>query len=648
MITVGLFLIFFGTIVGTVVIINNADDIKALKLSAEKKVQGIGKDTFIGKTPTKIYDKDGNILKEYSSYQYSYLKKNEIPDNFKNAFISIEDERFKEHNGIDFKALFRAAFSLVKNQGAKTQGGSTITQQLVKNVLLTNEKTYSRKVEEIFISLYLEKIYSKDDILEYYLNNIYFGHGNYGIEAASQSYFSKSSKELNLSEIAFLTAIPNNPSLYDPYTNMANTYGRRDIILEKMFEQGYITDQQFQEANNYKIVLKTKEIKDEKPDTFLTSYATYCAIREIMKNEGFEFKTKFATNEERATYFDKYTEAYKKVNTELKEGGYDIYTSLDQQKQDILQNSLNENMEKFQAMDTETGLYKVQGAAVSVDNSTGLVVAIVGGRTQEGVNNLFNRGFLAVRQPGSAIKPLIAYTPALENGYTPNSYVEDSYIEKGPMNSERYYEGTVTLRYAVEKSINTIPYRLVEQLGVDNSLNYLHRLGFKYLTPDDKSPIVAIGGFTKGATPEEMAGAYSTLARNGDYIKTTCITKITSHGGTILYKNNQDKIKIYKSNSAYKMTDILKGVLSKPYATGYKVRLDDNRIAAGKTGTTDSSKDAWFCGYTPYYTTVVFVGADNPEPIDRLYGGTVPGSIWKQYMDTVHEGYEDKDFSSPE
>lgn len=641
-----LILIFIGSIFGITFVINNKNEIENLKSVAEQKVQSINKGTFLSKMPTDIYDKDGNLLKEFSSYQYQYLKKNEIPDNFKNAFISIEDSRFREHNGIDLKSMTRAAISVIKNKGKKTQGGSTITQQLIKNVLLTNEKSYKRKIEEIFIALYLEKLYSKDEILEFYLNNIYFGYNSYGIESASVEYFNKHANNLNLSEIAFLCAIPNNPSMFDPYQNIENTYERRDIILSKMLENNYITDEEYQNAVDYKIVLNNGDVtlsSNYEPDTYLVSYAVYCAAREVMREDGFKFQTKFENDEQRNEYFNNYTEKYKTAEKKIREGGYKIYTSLDQDKQNILQNALDKNLSNFQEVDKSSGLYKVQGGAVCVDNLTGEVVAIVGGRNQYDVENTFNRGYLAVRQPGSAIKPLVAYIPAMElQGYNANSYMEDSYVKDGPLNSNRSYQGTVTMRYAVETSINTIPYKLVKNLGVQNCLDYLQRLNFKYVTPSDISPIVAVGGFTKGVTPEEMAGAYSTIARNGDYIATTCLTKIEKYDDQTLYVNNQDKVKVFTNDSSNTMTDIMKGVISKSYGTAHNTKLDGGRECAGKTGTTDSSKDAWMCGFTNQYTLIVYVGADIPEPINKLYGGNVPGTIWKEAMDGIHNGLEYK------
>lgn len=644
-----LLLCIIGGVVGTgCIYINYKDRIDRDIKEANEKFSNINKGTFLSKLPTVIYDKDGNELVQLSQYNSEYLKDEDIKSEIKNAVISIEDKRYFEHMGIDIKALTRAGMSLIVNKGKITQGGSTITQQLAKNVFLTNEQSFDRKIKEMILAIKLEKNYSKDKILCLYLNNIYYGHSVYGIESASKFYFGKSSKDLNVSQIAFLTAIPNNPTLYDPYTNFDNTIKRRNIILNEMYNQGYISKEKYNEAKEYEIQLvPEKKIDNSINDNYMASYAIYCATLELMSNDGFSFKNNFDSNEERESYMESYNEEYKKISEDLKTGGYKIYTSLDPIKQSQLQDTLNRNMEYYYTdVNSETGLYNVQGASVCIDNNTGLVVAIVGGRTQPNCINEYNRAFLAVRQPGSAIKPLVAYAPAIDHGYTANSYVEDSYIENGPKNYSRGYSGTVSLRYAVETSINTIPFKLVTQLGTKNCLDYLFRLDFKNIIPEDKqSPIVSIGGFTNGVTPVEMAGGYSALARGGKYSKVTCLTSIYGYDDKPIYKNYLIESQVYTVNTAHVMTNMLKGVINSSNGTGRKMKLNTNIPTAGKTGTTDSYKDAWFCGYTPYYTTVVYVGADTPKTLDGLVGGGLPGEIWRDYMNTIHDGLDYKDFN---
>lgn len=639
------FLIILGTIIvlSLLFLILNFKNIKNFYDTSVEKINDISYQTFLSKMPTVIYDKNGKVIREFGQSDYKYINFKDIKPEISHAFVAIEDERFFEHNGVDLKALSRAALNLVKHKGQITQGGSTITQQLVKNTVLTHEQSFKRKFEEIIIASKLEDLYSKEQILEFYLNNIYFGNGNYGIETASENYFSKPSKDLTLSECAFLAAIPNNPTYYDPINNINNTLERRNLILDKMLEQNYITKEQYEEAIKEKIKLNLKPKEEYQPEGYMTTYAMDCTIRELMAKNGFQFKTQFKTNEERQAYFDNFDTLYQETNAHVRKGGYKIYTSLDPEKQKILQQALDDNLAMYSETNMEDGLYTIQGAAVSIDNATGDVVAIVGGRTQEDVYNTFNRGYLAVRQPGSAIKPLVAYTPAFERGYTGYSMVNDKAINKGPSNWDKTYRGNVSIEYATEISINTIPFNLVNEIGTETALDYLRKMNFKYIMPSDNTPIVAVGGFTKGVTPVELAGAYSTLAREGSYIKTTCIEKIQNYDNETLYENKHNKVPVYNNLAADEMTSVLKGVLTKPYATGYGLALD-KMPSAGKTGTTDADKDSWFCGYTPYYTTVVYIGADTPQTIPSSPRGSVPGLIWKNYMTKIHENLPPKDF----
>ncbi|OAA90793.1 transglycosylase domain-containing protein [Clostridium ljungdahlii] len=316
-------------------------------------------------------------------------------------------------------------------------------------------------------------------------------------------------------------------------------------------------------------------------------------------------------------------------------------------KQKQLQDSIDSGLSTFTGKDSNTNKYNVQGAAVSIDNSTGYVAAIVGGR---GTDDEFNRAFLAYRQPGSAIKPVFVYAPAFDNKYHPLSRVTDQYIPGGPQNDEHSYFGSVTLRYAAEMFLNTIPYILMTRLGTNKLMQYLLNMHSTGICKEDYNSISAIGGFTKGVSPVEMAGAYSTLEHDGEYTETTCIKKMTYQDGSIIVKDQKtlDRNKVYTKESAYMMTDVLKGVLSEDYATGHKLALANGQIAAGKTGTTSNNKDGWFCGYTKFYTTAVWIGADMTEEINNLYGAVYPGQIWKDYMDKIHQNLKPQDFEKPD
>lgn len=610
---------------------------------SNKIISEMSKDDFNSRTPTNIYDKDGNLIKQLKTVDYVYKKYDELNPIVFKALIAVEDNRFYEHDGIDLKGLARAMYSSVVRH--QSQGGSTITQQLAKNVYLTMDKTLWRKISEAVIAQELEKRYSKHQILEFYVNNINYGNGCYSIESAANYYFGKSTKDLSIAEIALLTGIPNNPTIYDPITKFKNANNRKDSILNKMYQLNMISKKQLDEEKNREIVLNVKKSElDNVVTDYAQSYAVHEAVEFIMSYYGFQFKYDFANEEERKTYWNTYDTEYKKYDSELITGGYDIYTSIDQNIQNQLQQIVNSKMSIYTDINNSTGIYKKQSSATVIDNKTGLVIGIVGGRTQDGVNNSYNRAFLAARQPGSTIKPIIVYTPAIENGYNANSTLVDEYIQNGPKNAYSGYTGKVSLRTAVAKSINTVAYKLTQEVGVEKSLNYLSNMKYKYLSPTDKeSKTIGLGGFTYGTTTVEMASAYSTLARNGQYIDATNITKIYDRTTKeTIYENTYETKKIYDDGAAYLMTDVLKSVLTD--GTGKSFQLPNISEQAGKTGTTNSEKDLWFCGYTPSYSMAVWVGDDIPTSQGHL---STQGYIWKEMMTRLNEGHSDEIFEKP-
>lgn len=609
--------------------------------SANEKVASINEGTFKDKTETMIYDTNGKLIKEVAVNDYFYIENEKISQPIKDAVIAIEDVRFLEHQGFDFKAISRAFFELVKNNGHITQGGSTITQQLVKVQMLSLEKSYNRKIEEIIISTKLEKLYSKEEILEFYLNNINYGNGAYGIETASRTYFNKPSNELTLSEVAFLTAIPNNPSVYNPVRNMDNTLERRNLILSQMKTYGFIKEEDYQQALAQEIVLNMPK-KEHEPDTYEVSFAISSATKILMENEGFKFKYWFDTDAERDKYWEEYNDLFLQLNKKIRNGGYKIYTTIDMAKQAELQKSINNKLAGYKGKNKETGLYNLQSSGVMMDNETGDVLAIVGGREQSDIANTFNRAYLSYRQPGSTIKPIVAYTPAFEKGKLASSVMVDKPIKNGPQNVDSRFRGNVTLRKAVEQSYNTIPFQLLINYGAKNMVSYLSKLEFSNLVPEDANPIVAVGGFTYGTNTLEMAGAYSTIARNGEYIKPTGIKKMIDVTNTVIYENKHKKKRVFDAGSAYLMTDVLKGVITNGTGKGSAI---PNIATAGKTGTTNDYKDVWFAGYTPYYTTVVWVGEDIPK---RLTDTELAKEIWTDFMLKSHKGLKEKDFKMPD
>lgn len=611
------------------------DTAKTAYEASQEKVATLDESIFKDKGETVIYDKDGKVLANLATHQYRYLPYDKIPENAKLATIAIEDVRFLEHTGVDVKALGRAGYQLIKNNGEITQGGSTITQQLVKNSILTHEQTFSRKFEEIFISLELEKMIPKSKILEYYLNNIYFGRGAYGIESASNYYFSKSSKKLTLAEISFLMAIPNNPSLYDPIDKKENTLKRQNRILKKMYESEFITQKEFTDASLKPIKLKIKK-RVIPPENNLVSFAISDATKQLMKANGFKMKSTFDTEEERKVYQEKYTEAFEKYNVDIRDGGYEIKTVLDQKMQKQAQEVVDNTTRYATAKDDKSGLYKRQAASVIIDNKTGQVNAIVGGRTQDGISNTFNRGFLAYRQPGSTIKPILAYTQAFERKYYPDSKVTDKELRNGPNNVNMRFTGSVTIEHAVIKSINTIPFQLIQEAGVKESLQYLKNMNFSKIVKTDEVPVAAIGGLTYGVTPLEMASAYSTLSRNGEYLEPTSIKSIHRTSGEQIYKFKVKPKRVYDAGASYLMTKVLQKVAHNKGSHGLSGQIP-GYITATKTGTTNANKDVWMAGYSPYYTTVVWVGEDSPRPMS-ISSYDDPMVIWNKTMKKIHNG----------
>lgn len=625
---------------GLVLYFKYSDDIFAMQDEARALVQASSTETFRSSETSIAYNSKGKqiaVLKgDKDAY---YLDIDSIPEYAKNAMIVTEDKKFYSHDGIDFKGIFRAFLELVKNNGEKKQGASTITQQLARGVFLNTDKTYERKIKEIFIALELEDKYTKDQILEFYLNTIFFANGYYGLEAAARGYFSKSCQELSLGQICFLCAIPNNPTLYNPETNFDNTVKRKNRMLDQMLEDGVINQVEYDEAYNEEIKLNIQQVKKR---DYIQTFITYSATRALMKVNGFDFKNSFDSDSDKELYDSEYSEAYATAQKMLLNNGYRIYTSIDLQKQKKLQSSVNTNLSSFKEKGTD-GMYEMQGSAVCIDNKTGRVVAIVGGRSQKTEGYSLNRAYQSFRQPGSSIKPLIVYTPTLERDSTASTTVHDYKFKDGPSNSNGRYYGYVSLRFAVEQSLNTVAWQLFQKLTPEVGLKYLLDMNFSRIVASDYYLPSSLGGLTYGVSALEMASAYATLENNGKYREPTCIVKILDSEGNVIVDDNVKEKNIYNTDAANSMVDILKGVMIRGTAHGNS--LDNGMISAGKTGTTNDKKDGWFCGFTPYYTTAVWVGYDSPRTVSDLYGSSYPLRIWRAYMNDIHNGLEAKDFS---
>ena len=610
-----------------------AQKVAIMQQEARMFVQKSNADTFRSVQTSLVYDTNGKLISALKGEKdVYYLEYEDIPAYAVAAMISIEDKKFYSHSGIDIKAILRAAQAMIQN-GEVTQGGSTITQQLAKLTFLTQERTWERKIEEIFIAVGLEQKFSKDEIMEFYLNNVYFGNGYYGIQAASKGYFNVDAKDLSLSQITFLCAIPNNPSLYDPVEKMENTIKRRDRILNQMLQDGKISQETLGQAQAEVITLNRPE---KTKNDYVETYTYFCAVRALMRQQGFQFQTEFSSEEEKAKYQEEYDALYGECQKSLYTEGYRIYTSIDLDMQQMLQDTVDSHLAEFTEQNEE-GIFALQGAAVCIDNHTGHVKAIVGGRNQNLPGYTLNRAYQSFRQPGSAIKPLLVYTPALEGKYTPDTIVQDVKTEEGPSNSSGWYEGDITLRRAVAASKNTVAWNMLEELTPQTGLAYLKNMKFSRIDPKDERPTSALGGFTNGVSAVEMASGYAAIVHDGKFREPTCITKITDADDNVILETQSEEVEIYKKNAARMMTDMLVSVLQE--GTGQGLALSA-MPSAGKTGTTNDNKDGWFVGYTSYYTTSVWVGYDMPRELPGLSGSSYPGGIWQAFMEQVHQGLE--------
>lgn len=596
---------------------------------AEAFVASSTESTFKQSKTTLVFDKNGDELCQIkSSKELYYVEFENIPKMLADAFVVMEDRDFYSHSGIDYKAIVRAALANQKSSEI-VQGASTITQQLARNIFLTQEVTWERKIEEMFIAWDLEKKYSKEDILEFYLNNIYFGNGYYGVEAAARGYFSKSVSELTLSEQAFIAAIPNNPSKYNPLTNFENTLKRRDLILEQMYEEDYISSMDFYTAKGEEIVLNQPQ--QDKEDNSVVTYVRHCATESLMKSAGFSFRDNFDNQEEYEEYEELYDTYYTRCQQMLLSGGYTVYTSFDMELQEKLQRAVDENLSQYSEL-SEEGVYKMQGAATCIDNVTGNVAAIVGSRSQDLTGYTLNRAYQSYRQSGSAIKPLSVYMPYLQLGNTADTIVKDEPIEGGPVNSDGAYWGDMTVRDAVKFSKNTVAWKIYQEITPRTGIGYLLKMDFKKVWYDKDYNAGALGGFTYGVTTEEMAGGYAAVANDGVYRKATCIQRIDGADGKTVIDESSRGVRVYDINASRIMTSILQSVVE-PDGTGAAGAVD-NAIIAGKTGTTNSNKDMWFCGYSAYYTTAVWIGYDYPQ---EIHGYNSASAIFKQFMTEAHE-----------
>ncbi len=622
----------------------NPKTIMQYKKEAAQLVAASTAETFRPNKASFIYSDDEEVIaKLYQDEESTYLTFDQIPKDVINAFVAVEDRTFWENSGIDTKGILRVVLTYIKSGGETAHGASTITQQVARDIFLTNEKSIERKVKEIFIAQEMTKKYDKKQIIEFYCNNCCFANAIYGIEDASRTYLGKPASQLSLSEAAYLCSIPNRPEYYDPFDNPDNAIKRRDKILGDMVECEFISQSECDAAKAEEIIIVPSEESKDEFHNFATTLATRYATEYLMEYKyDFHFQYEFDSDEDYDAYQENYKTVYNEAYHNLKTGGYQVYTSINLDAMDELQAILDDALSWNTSLQ-ENGAYNLQGAITVVDNETGKVVAGIGGRTQEGITNTYslNRAFQAYRQPGSSIKPLIVYAPALDEGYNANSMlinVDQDAAKNQSAEKIKQMEGDeMTLRYAVEHSKNGPVYWLASQIGIRKGIGYLYDMNFSRIVPSDYNLSAALGGITNGVSTAEMAGAYRTLANHGSYDKTDCILSILNGDGEEIYKQADSK-QVYDDDTADQMIDILKGVITR--GTAKKIHWYDSTKteAAGKTGTTNSSRDGWFCGSTPYYTIAVWVGSDDNSPVNGLSGGNHPANIWKKSMLSMIDG----------
>lgn len=592
--------------------------------------------TFRRQTNTKVYDKDGELIGKLGYERYEYKNIASISDYIQQGYIDVEDHNFKSHNGVDFRAILRAAFTYIKNRGTFTQGGSTITQQVIKNNLLSTERTFSRKALEIMIAFQLEKEFTKADIMEFYCNSNYYGNTCYGVEAAAQYYFGCDANSVSLAQAAIIVGTSNLPNKLNPVADYEKCMEKKERVLKQMLERGSITQDEYDAAVSERpeIVQKTDEVESE---TYPVSYAVYCAAIKILERQGFEFQYTFDSEDQYTEYREAFSEAYQEAITDIRDGGYKIMTSYDMSVQQDLQDSINHVLEQEKEIQ-EDGRFDMQSAAVCIDNETGQVIAAVGGR---GDNDSYNRVYLAKRQPGSAIKPILVYGPALEEGIVePASVYDDSEVDINgyrPGNADGTYRGSMTVREALARSVNTVSAQIYNQTGSQKALDFLDKMRFSTLSFGDAyNMALALGGITNGVTVSDMARAYAAIANGGEMRDSTCITKLESESeGTVYDLANAKSVRIYSKDTAFMLQDMMQGPFNEEYGTAHE-KFKEDRVYAGKTGTTNANRDAWFAGFSTAYTTVVWTGCDMPKSNDNLTGGGYPLHIWDSFMEKMY------------
>lgn len=543
-----------------------------------------------------IYDANGNqIATVHAEEDRIPVKISQVPKYLQDAFVAVEDNRFYDHNGVDPKGILRALWSNIKG-GEVAEGGSTITQQLAKNAYLTQDRTMKRKIQEVFLALQLEKQYTKQEILELYLNQIYFGQGAYGVQAAAKVYFNKNVEDLTLNECAMLAGIPKSPNYYSPFNNLQAAQERKGVVLDQMVKYGYVNRQEAAKLKTAELPLVRTQKSGSTRDDYFINYVTQILIEKYGADA-----------------------VYKE--------GLKIYTTIDPDMQAAAESA----MQYLPTFRTDAnGIQQPQGALVAIDPKTGYIKAMIGGRGTD----QFNRATMAVRQPGSAFKPFV-FAAALENNFSPSTVIDDSPVKIGdwsPQNYDRTFRGKVPMRLVAELSLNVPTVKIAQKIGMDKPIYYAQEMGITTFVLDgaqnDRNLATSLGGLTKGVTPLEITSAYGTFANRGVHVEPIAIVRVLDRNGKVKDETQPKPKTVISEESAAELTSMLMGVID--HGTGTRAKI--GRPAAGKTGTTSDYHDAWFVGYTPDLVAGVWIGNDNNTSLGGMGGGNQPAEIWAAFM----------------
>ena len=601
--------------------------------------QSIASD-MIYNTPSCVFDTDGNIIAELGNTKKTKnLALSEIPDNLKNAYISIEDQRFYNHFGVDLPRTSAAIWSYIRNMGKSSFGGSSITQQLVKNLTGDSSSTITRKVNEWIKAIGLELILEKNEILQAYLNIIYVGPNIYGVGLGANYYFDKNVSELNLAECAFLAGINNSPNSYNPFGEKDNSEkikNRTSAVLSKMLELNYISEADYNNALDLiskGLNFKQGNLENAKKNN-IYSYHTDALINEIIEDisKRKNISVEFATN---------YIEM----------AGLKIYSTQNSTIQSLIETELSKPIYIIKSQKNPSTY--AQAAMVIINHSNGQVLGCVGGIGKKEISRGLNRATQSVRQTGSAGKPIAVLAPALEEKiitassvYNDEPTTFDDGTEEGysPTNYN-YYRGHITVRKAVESSQNIPFVKIMEQLTPETSIDYMRKMGISSLTEIDNNFNLALGGLDKGISPLEMASAYATIANLGIYIEPTFYINIENSSGKTIIRSHQEKTRVFSKEIAFIVKSLLKEPVDGKLGTAKYCKIDNIDVAA-KTGTTNEDYDRWLCGFTPYYTAATWFGFDLSETI-HFNNKNPAGQAWASVMKTLHKDLPGRKFAVP-